>query len=125
MRGERLRTNAATSIHSLLLSTLLGDLNVCLGRISRAKGKLITVTPTDCTLLKSWQRSHDRRKWEVSVALLGLSSGHTLSAICQKIGRARRTVKKWCATFERVGMNGLPIKRSRKLSEKSQTSIRE
>jgi hypothetical protein len=34
-------------------------------------------------------------------------------------------VKKWCATFERVGMNGLPMKRSRKLSEKSQASIRE
>src|SRR5215470_14044646 len=95
------------------------------GRISTSKRPLITVRPTDCALLKSWQRSHDRRKWEVSVALLGLSSGHTVSEICQKIGRARRTVKSWCTTFERVGMNGLPIKRSRKLSEKSQASIRE
>jgi hypothetical protein len=77
-----------------------------LGRISRAKKQLITVSPTDCAVLKRWQRSHDRRKWEVSVALLGLSSGHTVPSICKKITRARRTVEKWCATYERLGING-------------------
>jgi hypothetical protein len=70
-----------------------------LGRILRAKRRL-TISPTDCAVLKSWQRSHNRRKWEVSVALLGLSSGHTTAAICQKLARARRTVEKWCATNE-------------------------
>jgi transposase len=96
-----------------------------LGRIPRAKGQIITVRPTDYAVLKSWQRSHDRRKWEVSAALLGLSSCHTVSEICQKTGRARRTVEKWCATYERVGIDGLPVKRSRKLSEPSQTAIKE
>jgi transposase len=96
-----------------------------LGRISKAKRQLITVPPADCDVLKSWQRSHDRRKWEVSVALQGLSSRQTLSEICQKIGRARRTVEKWYATHERVGIDGLPVWRSRKLSEKSQTAIKE
>jgi transposase len=96
-----------------------------LGRILRAKRQPITVPPTDCAVLKSWQRSHDRRKWEVSVALLGLSSCQTLSEICQKIGRARRTVEKWCVTYERKGIDGLPVRRSRKLSEKSQTAIKE
>jgi transposase len=95
-----------------------------LGRTSRAKGRLITVPPTDYAVLKSWQRSQDRRKWEVSVALLGLSSCHTVSEICHKIGRARRTVEKWCVTYEHVGIDGLPVKRSRKLSEKSQTAIK-
>jgi len=33
-----------------------------LGRISRAKRQL-TVSPTDCAVLKRWQRSHNRRKW--------------------------------------------------------------
>lgn len=56
-----------------------------LGRISKAKEQLITISPTDCAVLKSWQRSHDRRKWEVSVALLGLSSCRTVSEICQKL----------------------------------------
>src|SRR5271166_6173871 len=96
-----------------------------LGRISRAKTQLITVPTTDCTLLNSWQRSHDRRKWEVIVALLGLSSCQTVSEICQKIGRARRTVEKWCVIYERVGIGGLPVARSRKLSKKSQTAIKE
>jgi transposase len=96
-----------------------------LGRISRAKRQLITVLPTDCAVLKSWQRSRDRRKWEVSIALLGLSSGYTVSEICRKIGRARRSVEKWCAIYEREGIDGLPVKRSRKLSEKSQTSIKD
>jgi len=95
-----------------------------LGRRSRAKGQLITVRPTDYDVLKSWQRSNDRRKWEVSVALLGLSSCHTVSEICQKIGRARCTVEKWCVTYERLGIDGLPVKRSRKLSERSQTAIK-
>ena len=70
-----------------------------LGRISRAKGQLITVSSTDCPVFKSWQRSHDRRKWEVSVALLGLSSCQTLSDICQKIGRARRK-HRWPSRME-------------------------
>jgi transposase len=96
-----------------------------LGRISRAKRPLRGVSPTDCVVLNRWQRSHDRRKWEVSVALLGLSSGHTVPAICRKIGRARRTVKKWCATYERLGIDNLPVKRSRKLSEKIQAAIKE
>jgi len=96
-----------------------------LGRTSRAKGRLITVPTTDYAVLKSWQRSQDRRKWEVSVALLGLSSCHTVSEICHKIGRAKRTVEKWCVTYEQVGIDGLPVKRSRKLSEKSQTAIKE
>ena len=96
-----------------------------LGRISRAKRQLITVSPTDCAAFKRWRRSHDRRKWEVGVALLDLSSGHTVPAICQKIGRARRTVEKWCATYRRVGLDGLPVKRIRKLSETSQVLIEE
>ena len=96
-----------------------------LGRISRAKGQLITVSSTDCPVFKSWQRSHDRRKWEVSVALLGLSSCHTISEICQKIGRARRTVEKWCVAYERRGIDGLPVERSRNLSEESQKAIKE
>ena len=96
-----------------------------LGRISRAKGQLITVSSTDCAVLKSWQRSHDRRKWEVSVALLGLSSCQTISEICRKIGRARRTVEKWCIAYEGLGIDGLPVERSRNLSEESQTTIKE
>jgi transposase len=96
-----------------------------LGRISRAKRRQITVSPTDRAVFKRWQRSHNRRQWEVGVALLDLSSGHSVSAICQRIGRARRTVDKWWATYERLGIEGLPVKRSRKLSEKLQAAIKE
>ena len=32
---------------------------------------------------------------------------------------------KWCATYERLGIKSLPVNRSRKLSEKSQLSIKE
>ena len=124
MPGGKLRTSAATSTHSFASLYAAWRSECGLGRKSRAKGKLITVPPTDCAMLNSWHRSHDRRKW-VSVVLLGLSSGDTVSEIYRKIGRARRTVEKWCATYERVGMDGLRIKRSRKLSEKSQTSIKE
>jgi transposase len=95
------------------------------GRISRAKRWQIAVKKPDYAILKSWQRSHDRRKWEVGLALLGISSNHTLSEICNKIGRARRTVEKWCVTYERVGIDALPSKRSRRLSEETQAVIKE
>jgi transposase len=79
----------------------------------------------DYKVLESWQRSHDRRKWEVSVALLGLSSGQTISELCQKIGRSQRTVEKWYFTYERAGLDRLPLKRSRRLSTASQQLILE
>jgi hypothetical protein len=76
-----------------------------LGRISRAKRRQITISPTDCAVLKRWQRSHNRRKWEVGVALLSLLSGRTVPAVCRKIGRARSTVKRWRTTYEREGID--------------------
>jgi transposase len=95
------------------------------GRISTAKRWHVTVKPRDHAILNSWLRSHDRRKWEVAIALLGRLSNHTLSEICAKIGRARRTVEKWYATYERVGIDALPLKRSRGLSEEAQVVIKE
>ncbi len=94
-------------------------------RMSGAKQLQITIKPCDYAVLKSWQRSHDRRKWEVALALLGRSSNHPLSEICNKIGRARRTVKNWYLTYECVGIDALPVKRSRRLSEEAPIVIRE
>jgi transposase len=61
----------------------------------------------------------------MSVALLGLSSGRSVSELCDKIGRARRTVEKWYLGYAHAGIDGLPLKRSRKLSDKSQEAIQE
>jgi hypothetical protein len=47
-----------------------------LERRSTAKTLSLSVKPLDMQLLKRWQRSHDRRKLEVGVVLLGLSSRH-------------------------------------------------
>jgi transposase len=95
------------------------------GRISTAKRRQITVNPHDFAVLKSWQRSHDRRKWEVALALLSLSSNRTLSEICNKLGRAPRTVEHWYATYQRVGIDAFPLARSRRLSEQAQIVIKD
>ena len=92
-------------------------------RRSRAKRIFLSVKPADQQLLKGWQRSHDKRKWEVAVVLLGLSSGHGISELCHRIGRGRRTVQNWCRTYETVGIDGLPLKRSRHISEKAREGI--
>ena len=34
-------------------------------------------------------------------------------------------MEKWCVAYERVGIDGLPVKRSRNPSEESQTAIKE
>jgi transposase len=44
--------------------------------------------------------------------------------ISRKIERSRRTVEKWCQSYERTGIAGLPVKRSRLLSEESLTRIK-
>jgi transposase len=84
---------------------------------SRAKRRSISIEPTDHEVFKSWQRSHDRRKWEVSIALLGLSFGHPISELCRKIGRSQRTVENWRLTYQNAGIDQLPLKRSRRLSK--------
>ena len=91
----------------------------------REKRLFLLVKPLDLQLLKGWQRSHDRRKWEVSVALLGLLSGRGSSELCQRIGRGRRTLQKWCRAYEFAGLDSLPLKRSRNISEKSREAIEE
>ena len=91
----------------------------------REKRLFLLVKPLDLQLLKGWQRSHDRRKWEVSVALLGLLSGRGSSELCQRIGRGRRTLQKWCRAYESAGLDSLPLKRSRNISEKSREAIEE
>jgi transposase len=90
---------------------------------SRAKKTSVSIKPTDYKVFNSWQRSHDRRKWEVSIALLGLSTGQSISELCRKIGRSQRTVEKWCLTYQNVGIDGLPPKRSRRLSKQTEQAI--
>ena len=94
-------------------------------RRSRAKKIFLSAKPADLQLFKSWQRSHDKRKWEVAVVLLGLSSGRGISELCHRIGRGRRTVQNWCSTYESAGIDGLPLKRSRHISAKTREGIDE
>jgi transposase len=96
-----------------------------LPRRSRAKRRLASLKSLDLQVLKRWRLSHDRRKWEVGIALLGLSSGQTTSEICHKIERARRTVANWCSTYADGGIDCLPLRRSRRLSEPSLAKINE
>jgi transposase len=92
---------------------------------SRAKRRSVSIKPSDYQVFKSWQRSHDRRKWEVSIALLGLSSGHPTSELCRKIGRSQRTVENWRLTYQNAGIDQLPPKRSRRLSKETEQAIKE
>jgi transposase len=96
-----------------------------LARRSRAKIFSLSVKPLDLQMLKSWQRSHDRCKWEVAVALLGLSSGRGISELCHRIGRGRRAVRRWCRAYESAGIDSLPLKRSRNVSERSRKGMEE
>jgi transposase len=57
--------------------------------------------------------------------LLGLYSSRSVSEVCHRIGRARRTIQKWCLAYEREGIDGLPLKKSRNLSEEGRAAIEE
>ena len=86
-------------------------------RYSQAKRHGVSIDPADFQVLKKWRSSHDRRKWEVGIALQSLSAGQSLPVIATKINRAPRTVEKWCVSYEREGIESLPLGRSRKLSQ--------
>lgn len=84
----------------------------------------VSIKPADIPILNKWRLSHDRRKWEVAIALLNSSMGVSSIAIGRKIERARRTVEKWCLLYEHEGIESLPLRRSRTLSEESLATIK-
>jgi transposase len=92
-------------------------------RYARAELCAVPIDPADFQVLKKWRSSHDRRKWEVGIALHGLSAGESLSVIALKIHRAPRTIKKWCASYEREGIESLPLGHSRKLTQDANAAI--
>jgi transposase len=93
-------------------------------RYSRVKRHGLSIEPADFHVLNRWRVSHDRRKWEVGIALQSLSAGENISAICRKLDRAQRTVENWCLVYEREGIKGLPLGRFRKLSEDSVAAVK-
>ena len=93
-------------------------------RYSRAKRHALSIDPADFHVLNRWRVSHDRRKWEVGIALQSVSAGENISAICRKIDRAQRTVEDWCLVYEREGIKGLPLGRFRKSSEDSVAAVK-
>jgi transposase len=95
-----------------------------LRRRSSPKRRPVLVKPVDIHMLKRWRLSHDRRKWEVGIALLNNSQGVSSFEIARKIERGRRTVEKWCVLYEKNGIAGLPVRRSRKSSKESLEKIR-
>jgi transposase len=88
------------------------------------KRNAVSIKPIDIHTLNRWRLSHDRRKWEVAIALLNSSMGVSSIAIGRKIERAHRTVEKWCLVYERDGIESLPLRRARRLSEDSLTTIK-
>jgi hypothetical protein len=95
-----------------------------LRRLSSAKRTPISVKPIDAHMLKRWRLSHDRRKWEVGIALQNNSMGISSCEIARKIERSSRTVEKWCLLYERTGIAGLPVRRSRMSSKESLAKIK-
>jgi transposase len=95
-----------------------------LRRRSSAKRNVVSVKAVDIPVLKRWRLSHDRRKWEVGIALLNSSMGVSSFEIARKIERAHRTVEKWCLLYEHDGIESLPLRRSRKSSEEALAKIK-
>jgi len=82
------------------------------------KWKINEITADDLRLLRKWQRSIDRSKWEKSVAILGLYRGDKISDIAKKIDRSIRTVRKWFFKFTANGLAGVDLRRTRKVPDK-------
>ena len=95
-----------------------------LRRLSSAKRAPISIKPIDAHMLKRWRLSHDRRKWEVGIALQNSSMGISSCETARKIERSSRTVEKWCLLYEHTGTASLPVKRSRTSSNDSLAQIK-
>jgi transposase len=65
------------------------------GRRSRSKTIAVSIKSSDIPILKKWRMSHDRRKWEIGIALEDLSVGISPSAVARRVGRSQRTIENW------------------------------
>lgn len=65
----------------------------------------------DISLLQSWRRSTDRRKWEKAVVLLDIAQGHSVSRISDKIERSADCIRNWLNIYQANGLAGLQQKK--------------
>jgi transposase len=93
------------------------------GRRSRSKTIAVSIKSSDIPILKKWRMSHDRRKWEVGIALEDLSVGISPSAVARRVGRSQRTIENWALLYEREGMGSLPSGSTRTLAQDSIRAI--
>jgi transposase len=76
--------------------------------------KVPKISPEDLATLRKWRLSVERRKWERAVALLELQKGTSVSVVCKKIERSRRTIRKWRGTYMSKGIADLDLHRTKK-----------
>jgi transposase len=93
------------------------------GRRSRSKTIAVSIKSSDIPILKKWRMSHDRRKWEIGIALEDLSVGISPSAVARRVGRSQRTIENWALLYEHEGMESLPSGRTRTLAQDSIRAI--
>ena len=65
-------------------------------------------------------------------AVAAREAGHAVTTIAEVLGLARETVQRWCASFKKAGIAGLPGERSgrpvgsgRRLTEEEEKKIQE
>lgn len=75
--------------------------------------------------------SESPERWEgvKCTALIALKNGKCVEDICKIIGITREALRKWRISFEREGVNGLKIKKSKgrppKLNQEHQSALKE
>jgi transposase len=57
--------------------------------------------------LKKWRRSNNRTYWAKAVVVLESHRGAALTRVCSKVEKSSRLAKRWIATFEKEGIDGL------------------
>jgi transposase len=69
--------------------------------------RVVNVRDVDISELTKWRRSNDRRKWSKAVVILDSSAGVNMTALCAKLERSPRIIKRWLTSYNQKGIDGV------------------
>ena len=75
--------------------------------ISCTPWRIDQIRDTDASELKKWRRSNDRSEWAKAVVILDSFAGVSISALCAKLEKSPRIIKKWITCYNQKSIDGI------------------
>jgi transposase len=75
--------------------------------------RAVNLRDEDVSVLTKWRRSNNRRKWAKAVVILDSSAGVNMTALCAKLEKSPRIIKRWLSSYNQKGIDGVKDREKR------------